>query len=162
DFELPNFVAVGNTLGPGYLGPKNAPLMVGDFERGLPDLKPFTDQSDIDSKASLVDELDKAFMTDYQAASIKTHHTRYHRAVALMHSDKTKAFELGSEREPVRSAYGKSRFGQGCLLARRLVEQGVPFVEVSLGGWDTHQNAGDRVKKLSEELDPAMGTLLAE
>ncbi len=162
EFELPNFVAVGNTLGPGYLGPKHAPLMVGDFERGLPDLKPFTDSDDVDAKASLVDELDRAFLNEYQAQAIKAHQTSYQRAVQLMHSSKTKAFELGGEPEAVRAAYGKGRFGQGCLLARRLVETGVPFVEVSLGGWDTHANANERVKKLSDEFDPAMATLIAE
>ena len=71
DSELPNFVAVGNTQGPGYLGPKYAPLIVNDFTRGLPDLRPFTSQDDVDAKASLVDELDRAFLEDYQAPSTR-------------------------------------------------------------------------------------------
>src|SRR5262245_9603471 len=64
DFELPNFVAVGNTQGPGYLGPKYSPLIVTDFEKGLPDLKPWTDLQDVDERASLVEELDRAFLED--------------------------------------------------------------------------------------------------
>lgn len=69
----------------------------------------------------------------------------------------------------MRDAYGKGRFGQGCLLARRLVERGVPFVEVSLGstannaiGWDTHQDNFKGVKELSGELDAGWATLMRE
>ncbi len=162
DFELPNYVAVGNALGPGYLGPKYAPLIVNDFERGLPDLKPFTGQGDVDERASLVEELDRAFLTDYQANSTKAHQASLQKALQLMHSDKTQAFELGREKDTVRDAYGRNRFGQGCLLARRLVEAGVPFVEVVLPGWDTHQGAPQRVRNLSAQLDPAFATLITE
>src|SRR5262249_23266551 len=67
----------------------------------------------------------------------------------------------------VREAYGRNRFGQGCLLARRLVERGVPFVEVTLGGvnsigWDTHADNFQGVKTLSQTLDPAWSTLMSE
>jgi hypothetical protein len=162
DAELPNFVAVGGTQGPGYLGPRYAPLIVNDFNRGLPDLKPFTSQEDVDERASLVDELDRAFLEDYQAQSTKAHQTSFQRAVQLMHSSKTNAFQLTSEPAASREAYGNSRFGQGCLLARRLVESGVAFVEVSLGGWDTHNNTAQRIKQLSAELDGPMATLVAD
>jgi uncharacterized protein (DUF1501 family) len=162
DAELPNFVAVGGTQGPGYLGPRYAPLIVNDFQRGLPDLKPFTSQEEVDERASLVDELDRAFLEDYQAQSTKAHHTSFQRAVELMHSGKTKAFELGNEPAASREAYGSSRFGQGCLLARRLVEAGVAFVEVSLPGWDTHNNTPARIKTLSNQLDGPMATLIAD
>lgn len=162
DSELPNFVAVGGTQGPGYLGPRYAPLIVNDFERGLPDLKPFTNQDDVDARASLVDELDRAFLEDYQAQSTKAHLTSFQRAVQLMHSNKTNAFQLGSEPAASREAYGNSRFGQGCLLARRLIESGVAFVEVSLGGWDTHNQTPQRIKQLSGQLDGPMATLISD
>jgi hypothetical protein len=160
DADLPNFVAVGGTQGPGYLGPRYAPLIVNDFERGLPDLKALT--SDIDARASLVEELDRAFQEDYQAQSTHAHQTSFKRAVQLMHSDKTRAFELGNEPTKWRDAYGRTKFGQGCLLARRLVEAGVSFVEVVLGGWDTHNNTPARIKTLSEQLDNPMATLIAD
>jgi hypothetical protein len=160
-FELPNYVAVGNAMGPGYLGPKYAPLVVNDFDRGLPDLKPFGG-ADVDERASLVEELDKAFLSDYGANSTKAHQASMTKALELMHSDKTAAFELTREKDSTRDLYGRNKFGQGCLLARRLVEVGVPFVEVALGGWDTHQGATQRVKSLSEQLDPAMAALVAD
>src|SRR5437773_4824155 len=87
DFELPNYVAVGNALGPGYLGPKYAPLIVNDFERGLPDLKPFAG-SNVDDRVSLVEELDRAFLNDYQVNSTRAHQASLQKAVQLMHSDK--------------------------------------------------------------------------
>lgn len=164
DFELPNFVAVGNTQPAGFLGPRYAPLIVNDFVRGLPDLAPFPgiSMAEVDARTALVDELDKAFLEDYQAQSTLAHQTSVQRANKLMHSDKTKAFQLDGEPASVREAYGKSRFGQGCLLARRLVESGVAFVEVSLGGWDTHNNTPQRIKTLSEQLDAPMATLIKE
>lgn len=162
DFELPNYVALGGGLGPGHLGPKYAPIRVGAGRGGLPDLAPSDSMASFDKRAGLLDELDKAFLTDYQAPSVKAHQVTIQRAAKLMHSTKTKAFDISSEPPSVRSAYGDNNFGNGCLLARRLVEVGVPFVEVGLGGWDTHQNATDRVKRLSAQLDPAMGTLIGD
>jgi hypothetical protein len=158
--ELPNFVAVGGTRGPGHLGPKYAPLQVSANSRGLPDIRPAGSQTEVDANASLIAELNDAFAKDYQAPAINAQKTTLQRAVALMHSSKTKAFNTDEEPASAREAYGKSNFGAGCLLARRLIEQGVKFVEVSLGGWDTHQDADGKVKTLSASLDPAFGHLV--
>ena len=65
----------------------------------------------------------------------------------MMNSRYTNAFRLDDEKAAVRDAYGRGSFGSGCLMARKLVEQGVTFVEVSLGGWDTHQNAFDTLSE---------------
>jgi hypothetical protein len=81
-------------------------------------------------------------------------------AVSLMSSPGATAFDLDSEPVKSREAYGPSEFGQGCLMARRLVEAGVPFVEVTLGGWDTHQDNFPRVKELGAVLDRAMSALI--
>jgi uncharacterized protein (DUF1501 family) len=79
------------------------------------------------------------------------------------------AFDLSQEDAKVRDKYGKGVFGQGCLLARRLVERGVPFVEVALSasvaggyGWDTHSNNFEQVKGLSAELDAGWASLLSD
>jgi uncharacterized protein (DUF1501 family) len=85
-----------------------------------------------------------------------------------MRSKASKAFELDEEPAKLRDAYGRTAFGQGCLLARRLVEHGVPFVEVSLSSaegaatWDSHVQNFDAVKRLSAVLDPAWATLLTD
>ena len=73
-----------------------------------------------------------------------------------------KAFDLSEEPLQIRDAYGRNLFGQGCLLARRLVERGVPFVEVTLGGWDTHNSNFDAVKRQCGILDPAWGQLMTD
>jgi hypothetical protein len=161
-FDLPNYVAVGNGLGSGYLGPKHAPLVVRDLGKGLPDLLAAPGVGDLDERTSLVEELDKAFLTDYGAASTRAHLTGMQKAVQLMKSSRTKAFELDKEPAKSRDLYGTSKFGQGLLLARRLVEVGVPFVEVTLGGWDTHNNTPQRIKQLSEQMDKPIATLIAD
>ena len=66
-------------------------------------------------------------------------------------SPEMKAFDLSKETDKMRDAYGDTNFGAGCLLARRLVESGVTFVEVVLDGWDTHEDNFDRTKKLAEQ-----------
>jgi uncharacterized protein (DUF1501 family) len=163
DAELPNFVAIGaNGLSPGYLGPKHAPLNVADPNRGVENLKPLAELAELDERASLLEELDKNFLGEYQANSIEAHQRGYQKAMQLMHSPKARAFDLSQEPDSLRSAYGRGTFGQGCLLARRLVEAGVPFVEVTLNGWDTHQGAAQPVQRLSQQLDPAMGTLIKD
>jgi uncharacterized protein (DUF1501 family) len=88
----------------------------------------------------------------------------------MMGPEVAAAFELAEEPAELRDAYGRNRFGQGCLLARRLVEQGVPFVEVTLSGiagagglgWDTHTENFRQVRGLSETLDPAWSTLIED
>jgi uncharacterized protein (DUF1501 family) len=84
------------------------------------------------------------------------------RATAMMRSADAKAFSIDSEPEAVKAAYGDSDFGRGCLTARRLVELGVPFVEVTLDGWDTHDNGFERTAKLMGTLDAGASALLQE
>src|SRR5262249_11188577 len=73
-----------------------------------------------------------------------------------------RAFDLSQEKDALRERYGRNLFGQGCMLARRLVERGVPFVEVTLGGWDTHNDNFEQVKSLCGVLDPAWATLMRD
>ncbi len=92
----------------------------------------------------------------------------YENAVRLMNSSDARAFDLSQEPVELREAYGRTVFGQGCLLARRLIEQGVSFVEVSLGttsggvGWDTHTDNFTAVRTLSTELDAGWSTLMKD
>src|SRR5438132_7633905 len=80
----------------------------------------------------------------------------------MIRSPAAKAFNLDEEPKELRDRYGRNLFGQGCLLARRLVERGVPFIEVNLGGWDTHQNNFNSVQRLSETLDTGWSTLMED
>ena len=113
------------------------------------------------SRLKLLDSLNSRFLQNHPDAPAASYQAAYHRAIDLMQSKLTAAFKLDEEPAAVRDAYGRTRFGQGCLLARRLVERGVPFVEVTLGsltdaaaGWDTHTDNFAQVRKLSGVLDP--------
>ncbi len=163
EFPLPNFVAVGGrSFGAGFLGAHHQPLIIADPVRGVENLRPLTTAPHFQGRLGLLEEMEKAFYRDYKAGVGVDHQTTYRRAVALMKSREVKAFDLSQEPAQTRAAYGKGRFADGCLLARRLVEVGVPFVEVNLPGWDTHQNNFDRVKELSLQADPAMSALVSD
>lgn len=190
DLELPSFVSVGpyRTFSPaaysaGFLGPQFAPLIVGDrglnpadtagYEQTLrvQDLKPSKEVSaeQATARIELLRDLERDFVSQRPVPIAIGHQTAYERAVRLMRSAAAHAFDLEEEPSALRDAYGRNQFGQGCLLARRLVERGVPFVEVTQGsidgdtlGWDTHQANFDKVRRLSQILDPAWGTLMTD
>lgn len=188
--ELPNFVAVAPytqfspaAYGPGFLGPKYAPLVVGDPGRAINAAGANYDQSlavknlalpqgvgldRADARLSLLGELETDFAAQRPGFNAESHQSAYAAAVRMMRSEAVKAFNLDEEDARLRDAYGRNQFGQACLLARRLVERGVPFVEVSLNGtgnnqtfaWDTHAQNFTAVKSLLNVLDPAWATLM--
>jgi uncharacterized protein (DUF1501 family) len=103
------------------------------------------------------------FISQRRGQGAKDHAAVYDKTLRMMNSRYTSAFKLDEEKAAVRDAYGRGSFGSGCLMARKLVEQGVTYVEVSLGGWDTHQNAFDTLSnRLLPELDKGMGALMAD
>jgi hypothetical protein len=184
DAELPAFVSIAPVrddspaaFGPGFLGPRCAPVIVGENVRGEPteaDVARALRVEDLDppagvgegrraGRARLLDEVDADFRTRHPGGAAEAHLAAYRRAAAMMRSPAVRtAFDLDREPAKLRDAYGRSLFGQGCLLARRLVERGVPFVEVTLGGWDTHAGNVDKVKRLSGILDPAWASLMGD
>src|SRR5262249_4067360 len=107
------------------------------------------------------------FAPGREGAAVASVRSAYERGMRLVNGTASTAFELDDEPDKLRSAYGQNLFGQGCLVARRLVERGVPFVEVTLAGgylgnWDTHARNFDSVKTLCGTLDPAWATLLSD
>ena len=175
--DLPNFVSIApgryaTTLGGGFLGPKFAPLGIGERagdyapseSLSVPDLVRTAGVSDSaqNARLDLLAAMDKRFATDRAAPVAESIQAATARAVRLMRPEAAAAFDLEGEKAKTRDAYGRGVFGQGVLLARRLVERGVPFVEVTLDGWDTHANNFDRVKELCGTLDAAFAALLAD
>lgn len=187
---LPSFVSIGPyrstnlaAYDAGFLGPVHSPFIVGDItptlaQQQVPgsyattlkvaNLQPATPISEprAQSRMELLREFEQSFAESRADVPVLSHQTAYARAVRLMDSAAASAFQIDDEPEKLRDAYGRNLFGQGCLLARRLVERGVPFVEVSLGGvhsggllWDAHVNNFEIVKRLSAVLDPAWATL---
>ncbi|MFK7818520.1 MAG: DUF1501 domain-containing protein [Planctomycetaceae bacterium] len=191
DAELPNYVSIAPNrflspaaFSPGFLGPKHTALVVGDNGRPVPQDADAADslrvrnlklpngitREQADARLGLLAGLEEGFIESRPSVPGQSHRESYLQAVKMMRSDAVKAFTLDEEKDTLRDAYGRNQFGQGCLLARRLVERGVPFVEVSLRGveangglgWDTHQDNFEAVKGLSGVLDPAFGTLMTD
>lgn len=160
---LPNYVSIGNrSYGSGFLGARHAPLNVTDPNRGVENLRPFVQANQFNNRVGLLEEMEQGFNRTHGATIGNSHRTTYQRAVTLMRDQGARAFDLSQEPASSRERYGSSRFGDGCLLARRLIEAGVTFAEVTLGGWDTHQNNFARVRQLSEQVDPAMSSLITD
>jgi uncharacterized protein (DUF1501 family) len=190
--DLPNFISIAPftafnnaAFGPGFLGPRHAPLTVGAttvFQQqqqqpaggyaalGVDDLRSAgVSREQEDARLDLWNALQTSFLRTHPLASPKAQNTVYERAVRMMRSSAAQAFELTEESDRVRDAYGRGEFGQGCLMARRLIERGVPFIEIALRGfgggalgWDTHAQNFQRVQQLSAELDAGWATLMTE
>jgi hypothetical protein len=161
--SMPNYVAIsGRSFGSGFLGPKHQPLLITDPNRGVEDLRASASATQFENRLGLLEKMESAFHREYQADAIIDHKTTYGRAVKLMQSKEAKAFDLSAESSNNRGKYGTGRFADGVVMARRLVEVGVPFVEVSLGGWDTHQDNFTRVKNLSGQIDSPIAALIAD
>jgi hypothetical protein len=183
--ELPNFVSVApfrilnqGAFGSGFLGPRHAPLVVGEnapqpgapggnaVDRALQvqDLKPAgevgRDQTDV--RLELLRQVQRDFLATHPDLPALSHQNAYDRAVRLMRTAAAKAFDVDQEKPAVRDDYGRNLFGQGCLLARRLVERQVPFVEVTLNGWDTHGQNAQTVRNLSQTVDAAWSALMRD
>ena len=165
--ELPGFVAIDSSpdlTGGGFLGAKFAAAPIGNPQEGLKDSKRVAQVSaeDFDRRLSLADKLNRRFHDRYPNADVKAYEELYREAVSLMNSKDLKAFDLREEPEATRNLYGSGRFAQGCMLARRLVEHGVRFVEVQLGGWDTHYDNFTGVEGRCREFDQAYAALLTD
>ncbi|MEM7673645.1 MAG: DUF1501 domain-containing protein [Verrucomicrobiota bacterium] len=163
--NLPGAVRVGGRDGgPGFLGTEFAPVPIGDPNNGLQNIKPYGRLSidDIEDRIHLSELLDTEFHKDYPIEKVKSYNTVYREAMSLMNSQDLGAFDISSEPESLKKKYGSSRFARGCLLSRRLVENGVRFAEVILGGWDTHNNNFANVQTKAMELDQAMSALIED
>ncbi len=161
--DMPNFVAIsGQSVGPSFLGVRNAPFIVTDPNRPPDNLAAPVPPPRLDRRLELLKQLEAPQLRTAAAPLVKDHQTLYDQTSQMVRSPRTRAFDLDAEPEKVRDAYGRSAFGQGCLMARRLIEAGVPFVEVQSSGWDTHTNELPGLKKLIPPVDQGTATLVAD
>ncbi len=185
ELDLPTYMAIGGASeGAGFLPPQFNPLVVdtpdgrgggGGPERRMMGKGPATnapipnlsypagvDKNRFRERMKFLAEQENEFEKEHATDEVIRHKTAYEKADKLMHTPLLKAFDLSQEKPELVKAYGENRFGKGCLLARRLVQAGVSFVEVTLGGWDTHQDNFNRVAANCKSLDPGMGTLIRD
>jgi hypothetical protein len=161
--EIPPFVSVGGgSEGPGFLGMTWAPFMV-DSNGTVRDLEMGIDPARLAQRLEMLATVEQRFIGERRGGSPEDHAKVLEKTVRLMSSEQMKAFKVQEEPAEVRERYGNTGFGKGCLMARRLVELGVPFVEVDLGGWDHHANIFPTLadQKLPE-LDKAMSGLVSD
>ncbi|MDZ4850319.1 MAG: DUF1501 domain-containing protein [Pirellulaceae bacterium] len=172
ELELPSFVSIGqgSKQSPGYLGAKFAPLSVQEPERfprhlGLP---AGIRGEDLERRLALLEKIDESYAQRGAAKIVADHRALYEASSKLVQSPGLKVFDLEEETGSMRDLYGRTPFGQGCLLARRLIETGVTFIEVNSGGfsastnWDTHRDNFKSQKKLAGPIDQGISGLLTD
>jgi len=176
---LPPYVVLTKSQGrfseAGFLGPRYQPFATG----GDPSQARFmvegvvsqgiSDQQQKDRR-DLLRKLDTFGRSAPGNTDLATFYKSEEQAYDMIVGDGAKAFDLSSEDPALRSRYGHmpwsdtalTRFGQACLVARRLVERGVPYITINFGGWDTHTEHFRAMQTMLPELDQGMATLLED
>ncbi|MFT7616920.1 MAG: hypothetical protein ACI97A_000550 [Planctomycetota bacterium] len=164
---LPGHVVVGEdtTMATnGFMSSEYAPLPIGDAAQGLSNGRRHknVDQKTFAKRMSRLEMMNKAFSAKHGSQSTADYDKMYKEAVKLMSSSDLAAFDISQEDDLIKKAYGSDPFAQGCLLARRLIEHDVRYVEVVLNGWDTHNENFDALETQVPKLDRALACLLAD
>jgi hypothetical protein len=164
---LPANVKIGGAsqgLGGGFLESEFAALPIGDPESGLQHSQLFEGVSEgrFASRMKKLNAMNQEFSGQFNTRESRAYAAMYDEAVRLMKSKELKVFDLTEETDAVRDRYGRNKFGQALLLARRLTGSGVRFVEVDHGGWDTHGDNFTRVAEKGAVLDQALAALIAD
>ncbi len=160
---IPPFVAVGgSSIGSGFLGMSYAPFVVNDQGK-IANMDMAVEAIRVHDRMRLLSMLERGFIEESQSLASQEHARILEKTHGLLSSKQMDAFKVEQEPAAMRERYGDSRVGRGCLLARRLVEAGVPFVEVDTGGWDTHSKNFETMEtRLLPELDEALSALVAD
>ncbi len=165
---MPPYIRVGDLGGHpanGFFSASYGPLPISSADAGLQNsaLRDGMDTESFKESLDLVSKFDSKFRARHPGVGeVAAYSDLYTEAVRLMASKDLEGFDISKEPKEMRELYGKSGFGQGCLLARRLVERGVRYVEVDLGGWDTHTDNHVGVAGLCGTLDEGLSALLTD
>ena len=151
-------------IGAGYFESKHGPLPLGNPNAGIQNVKKsgYVDESMFYKRLNASRLLNKHFSKDFPQKKVRAYSDLYDNAISLMKSKDLESFDLTKESEETRDRYGRDNFGQGCLLARRLVENKVRFVEVSYGGWDMHNDVFGNMETRGAVLDAGLSSLLED
>lgn len=151
----------------GFLGPRYKPFATG----GDPARQPFAVEGIVTpgiteehqkERRKLLGSLNTLGGALPGNATLKTVVDSEQQAYELILGDAGKLFDLSQEKDEMRDRYGRSTFGQSCLMARRLVEKGVPFITINYQGWDTHKQHFQIMNRKLPELDQGLAALLAD
>jgi hypothetical protein len=165
DFELPNFVKLrGSPFPAGFLGVDNNPFLIprpGARIANL-DYAPGVDHDRMRRRMRLVRQMDREFARNRSEEAVEAHQAMYEKALRLMNSPLRQRFYLDDEPDEIRREYGEGTFADSCIIARRLVESGVPAIEIVQGGWDTHADNFSRHAELCEQIDQPWAALIRD
>ena len=165
--DLPGSVTIGGANRhprAGFMKAVYSPAPVGNAKNGLENTKPpgYLSESQFDKRQRLINKFERGFRARYQHDEVQSYIDFYREATKLMKSQDLKAFDINEESKETRTAYGENGIGQGCLLARRLVEKRVRFIEVDFGSWDNHRDIFTTIPDKAGQLDKALSTLLKD
>ncbi|MEQ1861929.1 MAG: DUF1501 domain-containing protein [Chthoniobacteraceae bacterium] len=161
---LPSSVSVNRPAqhGNGFFPAAYSPLPILDPDQGLTNAAARVSGDVQTKRVGLLEQLDSTFGRKVADENVKAYGDFYDTTLQLMKSTDLKAFDLNAEPSGLREKYGRNKFGQGVLLARRLVESGVRFVEVQSGGWDMHKDIDDAMEDRGGEFDRTFAALVAD
>ncbi len=159
---LPSSVCINrpSSNGNGFFPATMSPLPILDPEEGLKHAVSKEDSNVMNKRLSMLRAIDGKFTDAFNDPSVIAYNDFYESTLRLMKGKDLKCFDLSEEPNALREKYGKNRFGQGCLLARRLVEGGVRYIEVESGGWDMHKDIQDGMEERGAEFDVAFAALI--
>ena len=152
----------GPKYGNGFFPTAFSPIPILNPDKGLRNIKTRGGSEALGERLALSEKLSTFFSNRYPDQNVKSYREFYDNTLRLLRSKDLDSFDLGKEPAAMRQKYGLSKFGQGCLLARRLVETGVRYVEVATDGWDMHNNLQGDMEDLSPSFDQAYAALIRD
>jgi hypothetical protein len=163
ELDIPPFVSIGGTsIGPGFLGTTYAPFVV-NSNGTVRDLDMGVEVNRLNQRLQMLKTIEDKFVKENRGDYAKDHSKLLTKTIKLMNSSQMDVFKVAKEPKEIQERYGNTGFGRGCLMARRLVEMGVPFIEVDLGGWDNHQDIFSTLQNQKlPEMDKAMSALIED
>ena len=153
----------GPRYGNGFFPPAYSPIPVLNPENGLQNIDGKSGTTkDIKRKLGLAQDLSSGFMKRFPDSNVGAYQQFYDHSLRLLRSKDLSAFDISKENQATRDKYGEGKVGQGLLLARRLVEGGIRFVELTAGGWDMHKNLQGEMEDISPPFDKAYAALITD
>ena len=161
---LPSSVCVNRPAnhGNGWFPAAFSPLPILDPDDGLANSTAPVSDAQQEKRIALLAEMERSFGKRVGDENVRAYNDFYDTTLQLMRSSDLKAFDLNAETPALRDRSGRGKFGQGALLARRLVENGVRFVEVQSGGWDMHKDLEDGMESKGADFDKAFAALIGD
>ncbi|MEO0416732.1 MAG: DUF1501 domain-containing protein, partial [Verrucomicrobiota bacterium] len=152
----------GPRYGNGFFPTSYSPIPILEPSAGLANVKTEKGASALQEKLDLAHRLSSDFVNKYQDSNVSAYREFYDNTIRLLRSEDLSAFDISKESDAMRASYGADRFGQGCLLARRLVEAGIRFVEVASDGWDMHSTLQNDMAEVAPRFDQGLSALITD